>query len=183
MEDTKVGDAGMKHLCGFRQLRELFIGNTAVAGPGVEALACLPKLETVSLDRSSITDAALGHLKYLVHLRELDLSGAEKLNGTGLAALKGLTNLAKLDFFGSGVDDNGMKGVLSLGRLKSLNLFGTKVTGAGLAQIAELSELAQLDLTGIEVSNAQLAPISKLAKLRTLCLDFTPITDAACESP
>ncbi len=43
--EQRVTDAGLKHLRGMTDLRELSLGYTEVRGPGLEVLTNLPRLE------------------------------------------------------------------------------------------------------------------------------------------
>jgi hypothetical protein len=54
-----------------------------------------------------------------------------KITGTGLLHLKGLVNLEVLDVSGSPVTDAGLEHLHGLTELGELNLCGTKVTRAG----------------------------------------------------
>ncbi len=68
---TRVTDAGLVHLQGLPRLTEVFLADTAVSDAGVATLAALP-LESLDLDRTPITDAALAQPQNQRSLHTID---------------------------------------------------------------------------------------------------------------
>ena len=92
----------------------------------------------VSLDNSSVTDAALEHLKGLTQLQWLALDGTP-VTDAGLKHLKNLTRLQWLGLDATQVTDAGLEHLKRLSRLQSLGLGNTEVTDAGLEHLKGLT--------------------------------------------
>jgi hypothetical protein len=98
-----------------------------------------------------VGDAELERLSSLTQLRELQLWGGP-LTPDGLAHLKRLTRLEKLQLNLVGATDAGVAQLGGLHRLRFLNLFDNCVTDAGLAHLTGLTQLQELDVTFTSVT-------------------------------
>ena len=148
----KHADADLVHLKELTSLQTLLLGqnNTQVTNTGLQHLAALTKLETLSLMDTSITDDGLDHLKSLKKLKHLDVSGTLKqvnITDRGLVHLKGLTNLQTLNLnFCRQITDAGLvhlKGLTNL-QLLYLSAFVPKVTDAGVAELKKALPKCQI---------------------------------------
>jgi hypothetical protein len=121
LDNTIMTDAGLKHLVGLKQLRELYLRTTQVTDAGLKHLAGLKYLQTLALDETKVTDAGLKHLAALKQLRVLNLSDTE-LTDAGLKELAGFKQLRKLYLSGTEVTDKGKADLKkSLPKLKILD--------------------------------------------------------------
>ena len=66
-----VTDAGLKHVKGLTQLRDLYLDETKITDAGLEDLRGLTELRTLCLGDTQVTDAGLANLKGLTQLQEL----------------------------------------------------------------------------------------------------------------
>jgi len=155
LRNTKVTDAGLKHLAGMVRLRKLDLRRSAVTGSGFAFLAGLHNLERLDLDDAAVSDAGLAYLKNLPRLERLDLQNTE-VSDAGLACLK------------------------KLPRLERLYLSGTRVTDAGMVHLDQIPQLGTLRLAGCDISDAGLARL-KNAPHRYLNVRETQVTEAALE--
>jgi hypothetical protein len=62
LDDTTVGDAGVKEVCRNARLRRLWLAGTAVTDISLAALAALPDLEHLDVQRTRVTAAAVAKL-------------------------------------------------------------------------------------------------------------------------
>lgn len=131
---------------------------------------------TVVISGSQVTDAGLANIKSLVNVSKLDVSQTS-VTGAGLGALGGWTHLKSLDLSETKVDDNGLAHLSKLSQLNSLTLDGCPVTGAGLGNLKNLAELQSLRLDKTQVDDAGLATLPPLPGLKNLRLNETRITD------
>ena len=129
---------------------------------------------------TSVTDSELEHLKGLIHLQELDLSGT-KVSDAGLEHLKSLTQLQGLNLCVTKVGDAGLEYLKGLTQLQRLNLAHSKVNDAGLEYLKGLTQLKELNLSGSEVSDAGLEHLKGLTQLQQLSLNSTEVSDAGLE--
>ena len=94
--------------------------------------------EVVAVNLSSrpqVTDAGLANLKGLTNLQKLDLTICRKISDAGLVHLRGLTNLQKLYLAGTKVTDAGLVHLKGFTNLKNLGLSNTKITRAEIAEL------------------------------------------------
>jgi len=123
----------------------------------------------VDLNGDKATDAGLGPLEAMTHLRQLNLDGGH-ITDAGLAHVQKLSKLRKLYLTDAPVTDAGLAHLADLDRLEVLDLAGTKITDAGLAHLANLPKLQVLDLSHTAVTGAGLSRLKKLDELKELYL-------------
>jgi len=117
------------------------IGGTAILNEKGE-------VESLYLGQTSITDAELGKLQALPHLKRLFLNGT-KVTDDGMQHLQKLDQLVHLDLDQTQVSDAGILLLLELKKLRSLNLLDTKVTTVAMGRFQE--ELPQCRVASLIV--------------------------------
>ena len=104
----RVGtDAELEPLKGSARLSILLVGGE-VTDAGLEHLNGLPQLKELYLFSTAVTDAGLIHLKGLNALRKLCISGTP-ITDSGLKHLEGLTQLEGLSFAETRVTEDGVR--------------------------------------------------------------------------
>jgi hypothetical protein len=134
LADTRVTDAGLRHLTRLHALQELHLDDTEVTDEGLKTLANLPQLQILDLKRTKITDAGLVHLKPLQNLRGLYLTGT----AIGDGALEHLRCFPKLDtliLWDTAISDAGLRHLHGLFSLREIILWSTRVTEKGVAEL------------------------------------------------
>jgi len=126
-------------------------------------------------------DADLVYLRSLPYLEWLRLGAAVRMSDGGLAELRSLRKLVRLDLSAPQVTDGGVAHLAGLLRLRSLKLALPKLTDAGLVHLKGLANLEELDLSNTNVTDAALANLKGLSYLRELDLTGTSVTDAGLE--
>jgi Leucine-rich repeat (LRR) protein len=135
---AQITDAGLDHLTSLTNLRELTIGGNKLAGPGLQFLRQLPQLTYLDLGGSQRTDSGLWSITLtepgleavatVTSLKELRLAGTT-IGATGLALLKPLANLERLDLQNcKRVGDDALPVLSAMPRLRDIDLTGTAVT-------------------------------------------------------
>lgn len=101
---TKVTDAGLKNLAGFKNLTELHLENTGITDAGLDHLKGLTSLEYLNLYNTKVTDAGIQKLTSLTKLKALYLwqTGVTK---AGIAQLKGKLPAAQVNMGWTAEDD------------------------------------------------------------------------------
>ena len=94
----QIGDQGLAHLKGLREMQDLVLSST------------------------QITDAGLVHVQEMVELHTLQLNGCENLTDTGIVHLSGLKNLQVLNLNATQITDAGLPHLARLTNLQQLDL-------------------------------------------------------------
>ncbi|MCI0640424.1 MAG: sigma-70 family RNA polymerase sigma factor [Gemmataceae bacterium] len=155
----------------------LMLAGAPVTDDDVRQFDGLEKLESLNLQKTSITDVALRHLRPHKQLKSLSLAETS-VSDEGLKQLRQLTALESLDLRKTRVTDAGLCLLKENVQLKSLNLAGTAIGGAGLEEVAHLKQLQYLDLLACRLTEAAQKHLSRLAQLRFLNLAYCEGIDA-----
>lgn len=138
------------------------------------------RVQRVVLVGQHVTDDDLRILRPVEKtIRRLNLIYT-KLSGPGLANLRGMKSLERLDL-GANIDlqDEGLLYLRTLSSLDMLRVWDTKITDRGLYVVESLPKLRWLYLSGTAINGAGLVYLKKLPLLRGLDLRATQITDAS----
>lgn len=142
LRQTKVTDAGLRHLQGMPLLEDLVLGNADMSR--------VPRRQD-RMPTSPITDAGLAHLRDLKKLRNLTLEGLP-ITDAGLAAMDDLPGLSGFNLVRTQVKGPGLARFKSLSRLVGLSLEGSRVNDEGLAHLAGATKLQWLRLNGLPLT-------------------------------
>src|SRR5262249_4424396 len=116
-----ISDKGLASLRKLRRLSAVaFAGCTSVTDAGLGHLRDLP-LSHVHLYGTSVTSAGLAHLSGK-KLTYLSLNLCQNVDDAGLAHLKAMTTLDRLDLYGTGVGNAGLGHIAGNVNLTVLNL-------------------------------------------------------------
>ena len=130
-----VGDKGVTHLIGLRELKTIHLDHSHITDESLRTLAALPSLEEMSLQNHRFTDKGLSYLTDKHSLRRLCVGlGGTQITDQGLIYLKGLHNLELLDLQGAKVTDAGLEHLKGMMNLKDLWLGSTEASGTALQQ-------------------------------------------------
>ena len=127
----RTSDGDLSFITSLKQVRVVMLNATDVKGPGLARLKVLPKLESLDLTRSAITDEGLAYLDKLKTLKMLGLAGTG-ITDQGVIRLRQQSDLQELDLAETKVTDLSFQ-CLSRFRLKWLNVRGTLMTPSGIA--------------------------------------------------
>lgn len=141
-------------------------------------LAYLPKLESINLAYTKITDLALEHLIPLENVKDLNLYYAEYVTDAGIAHLKNWKNLEHLDVCGTKVTSSVFEHVSQMSKLKSLDVGFSRVTDDGFENLMGLERLEKLGFGGNKMSGVALPLLKLLPSLRELNVSGGQRTDS-----
>jgi Leucine-rich repeat (LRR) protein len=176
LPNTQITDKGLGHLNGMTKLQVLGLYECKATGIGFANLR-LPELYSVHLMNSPISDAGLKALAECSSPAQLVLRDCRDVSDEGLAHLKDLIQLTSLDLSGTNITDAGLVHLQTMQRLQHLKLERTKITDAGLAHLARLSKLDHIHLAETGVNpEAVLALRAKLRELHGVGLAVYPTT-------
>mgnify|MGYP001158258526 CR=1 FL=1 len=93
----QIGDQGLAHLKGLREMQDLVLSSTQITDAGLVHIQKMAELHTLQLNGcENLTDAGIVHLSGLKNLQVLNLN-ATQITDAGLPHLARLTNLQQLD--------------------------------------------------------------------------------------
>jgi hypothetical protein len=161
-DDCGISDAGLEHLASLKQLTTLSLRQNQIKGPGLKWLAGLTQLKSLDFG-CHVSSATYGkneiadkHIKDIEGLQQLEYLGTEGLNVTA----------SKLNF----------------PQLRSLTLgsaFREKMLeNEALGNLMKYRNLRHLTVTSDAVTDAGIALISNLQTLKSLKLHCGSVTDA-----
>lgn len=199
--DTKVTDAGLKHLNEVPKLGALaIINSTAVTDAGLANLTGLSQLQMLALVNTSVSDTGLEHLKNHKNISILMLPGNKGISDVGLAHLQGLTQLKQLNLTGTQVSNVGIEKLRhALPNCdiepKNVSRQGTSLDEGNVVSIIQRlggevernHELPNQPVTTVKFmdcenfTDADLAHLQRLPYLRFLAISNTRVTDSGLE--
>lgn len=169
---TSVTDIGVRKLQDVR-IYHLDLEETGVTDDTLPAIAAIPRLHVLILNRTKVTGFGLKHLAGCTNLFRLELEELPLANDD-LVHLKRMP-LKTLTLRAARVGDAGMKHILDLSRLQKLEL-STPVTEAGVgAVVTALPNIEQIYLFGMPTECV--AEVARLKKCRLLSLTDTHVTE------
>eukprot|EP01117_Protostelium_nocturnum_P016830 TRINITY_DN6740_c0_g1_i3.p1 TRINITY_DN6740_c0_g1~~TRINITY_DN6740_c0_g1_i3.p1 ORF type:complete len:783 (-),score=243.72 TRINITY_DN6740_c0_g1_i3:42-2390(-) len=144
---TRVNSEGIKWICQLTFLQHLTLMNS-ISDRDVNMICKnLTQLQSLMLISSNVAEAGLNDIAQLRYLRELQLTGCERVGDTGIAKLKPLASLKSLWLSCTGVTDQGMQHLIALSNLKTLVVTNCKITDQGLKYLILLEQLENLSLS------------------------------------
>lgn len=157
LAQTAVTDSGLRALARLPKLERLQLCGTRVTGSGFDAFAELPQLRELGLGSSAVEDSALAHVARCSRLEELFLGDNHALSDGGLAQLAACRGLRVLDLSGTRATSAGIALVRGMGRLAKVDLSSTAVDDAVLDCLRTLPALAVANLDDTRVTYGGLA--------------------------
>lgn len=159
-----------------RQYREFL----DVSDQDLAFLPLTPETQSLSLGRTSVTDAGLQHVAALKHLEWLDVAYTA-VGDAGLGVVQSAAKLNHLIAEHTRITDAVLETIAECRQLEILDLTGTRITDAGLAHVRGLTKLRELWIGQTAVSDAGLEYLAGLVQLETLDVDGTQVTRAGFE--
>jgi hypothetical protein len=155
-------------------LRNVYRGTSQPESLAREMGQAYSQLDQAYLDSLQVTDEDLVFVDPRV--KSLGLARTQ-VTDAGLAQLKGVEQLTWLDLSFTETGDVGLARFADATRLNQLSLEKTRLTAASMGLISGLRQLEELDLSQTSVTDDDLVGLSKLVKLKTLWLTGTAVTD------
>ena len=153
LEGSKITDAGLSHLSGLPQLKNLVLGSvnaeprvrstTAITDAGLLHLKNLKILELLSLNGTCVTDKGLSEIVSLPELWGLFLAET-RVTDAGLVSLQRAQKLTDVSLQNTAITDEGLRALSCLPNLYGLNLSNTRITDQGLSHLAAAPKLMKL---------------------------------------
>jgi len=155
----------------------LRVSKEALAKGALEAIAKLEPgaLDVLSLRKTGLTNEQLAALKGLKP--EGLILAATAVTDEGLANLKEMTTLQRLDVSGTKVTNPGIENLKGLEKMLWLDLAKTRIGDAAIGHIKGMKDLQILYANHLMLGDAAMAHLAEIKSLRRLSLASTKITD------
>jgi Leucine-rich repeat (LRR) protein len=154
------------------------LSNTWLTDADMAKLARLPRLQSINLSCTKITDRGLEHLAPLKNVKVLDLRYAESVTDEGVAHLKHWKNLEHLDVRGTKVTSTLFEHIARMTNLRSLDVGHSRVNDDSFELLEGLDRLEHLSFGGNKMSGAVLPSLKLLPALRELSVSGQQRTDS-----
>lgn len=175
LDSPQITEEGLRHLSALTNLRGLRLNHTATGDKVLDLVKALPALREFA-PGTNFTDEGLRHLRALrPKLGTLNLNGT-RVTDAGLVQIKGWNTLVGLDFYGSDFGDDGVKHLADLPSLNAVSLGNSRVTDAGMAHLKRSTSIELLYLWNTAVTDAGLVHLADLKSLKQLVLKGTKVT-------
>ncbi|MHC5539248.1 leucine-rich repeat domain-containing protein [Singulisphaera rosea] len=106
--ETKVTDAGIRHIRNMNNLNTLYLDRTSVGDDAMAGLATLPMLEVLMVSETQVGDLGVRSIAKLPALKVVNLVRSQ-VGDAGAVMLKSMPGLRPLDIYGSYVTPKMMK--------------------------------------------------------------------------
>jgi internalin A len=181
--NTSVTGHGFRLLAEEQALRKL-----EALGPGVvkhadlasQAISQLPRLRSVALLYSDLTDDGVEALSASTSLEHLDITGTVT-TGKGIATLAKVQTLRELLVGETCIDDAAVEALSILPCLESISMYRSNVTDRGAARLSTFPALRRIMLDGTRVTDEGLGYLARLKHLESLTVQNTGITQSAVD--
>lgn len=146
-----IGDAGAETVALKRNFPRIHLDSNLLTDKGAIALADIPLLTELTLQRNSIGSAGASALGSHLNLSRLDL-GCNHLGDSSAIALSHSTSLLQLSLKGNNIGNAGASHLAKSRTLVSLDLARTRVTDRGALAFCENQTLLSIRLNGLVLS-------------------------------
>ena len=130
-------------------------------------VARLPRLRSINLAYTRITDQGLEHLAPLKDVRALKLYFAESVTDQGIVHLKHWKNLEHLDLRGTKVTSTLFEHIAQMTSLRYLDVGYSRVNDDSFELLGNLDHLEHLAFGGNKMSGVALPSLKLLPALRS----------------
>ena len=163
----------LRHL---RNLTKLGTKDCSPLSDYVDAIAAMPKLQTLWLDGTNATDLDLKKLSYCTEIAVLGLRDT-KVTNAGIQNLVSMESLKNLKLSRTRVGGHGSEIFSELQGLEMLLLDDTQFTDDDVRHLCKIPNLTYLKLSRTSVGDKAVEYLARCSQLRTLYLDGTHITE------
>ncbi|CAI5462130.1 unnamed protein product [Closterium sp. Yama58-4] len=111
---------GIKHLYRLPRLETLYLNCTDVSDSALEGIGSSASIKLLHLWRTKVTDAGLAHLTALFPLKDLNATECRGVTNAGMVHVGRLTGLERLALTSTAVTDDGLQHLTALTKLTTL---------------------------------------------------------------
>ncbi|MFI4874081.1 MAG: hypothetical protein ACIALR_02010, partial [Blastopirellula sp. JB062] len=171
-----INDATAIQLAKLRSLRRIDLNQCEVSDQTLQAIAELPELRALYLERTAVTSAGVAALESCQNLEELMLADCP-IDDQALETIGKLPQLSLLSLSRTPITDAGMAHLHEMPNLRTLYLRGSAVAGQGFAHLKGSPELELIDFSDSSLDLNAIQTLQAFPKLDRLFLGRTPLDD------
>jgi hypothetical protein len=181
---TQITDRGMATVGTLTQLNDLFLNRTSITDTGLEHLRGHPSLTKLTAQIDGVTPASASLLRSLSALEEIGLS---QMNDDAMRAVA-TPSLRTCWFNQSEIGAAGLSALANETQIESLFLGLSTIATGALSALVAAESLVNLMLSRTSVGDDDVADIARIPSLGALDLSRTSLTDegvrhlAACRT-
>jgi hypothetical protein len=140
-------------------------------------LANMPRLKSLGVERTKITDGGAGSLARCKNLRSLNLSGCH-VTDQAVGALSESLSLTGINLDHTLVTGESLRYLSKMPSIQTISIWGCPVSDADLKPLANCPALYYLDLSGTQITADALPELAKIKGLKDLTAIHTPLSRA-----
>src|SRR5438105_1241570 len=137
LDGTRCTERGFAALAELPHLRRLTLNRSGVTDKELAVIVGCKELRELIIPSSQVTDAGLMHLSKLPRLEALDLSDNPRITDKGMPQIATLERLERLYLGKTAITDKGLFELKPLEGLRDLHVGGTKVTAGAAEKFAD----------------------------------------------
>jgi Leucine-rich repeat (LRR) protein len=176
-----INDHNIGRLRVFPRLGTLMLFQTPVTDAGLVTLQHLPALRDLTIIGSQLTDLGLRNISFVERLNNIEIwsFASEKMAITdrGLGHLQSLAGIRGLGFWGASIRGDGLALLRKPEQLVQLRLDGCEVTDGNMVNLKDMIALSHLSLAGNRIDGTGLECVAGASQLETLSLLGTDVQD------
>jgi hypothetical protein len=178
-EDPDAADDDwVRHLAHFSELKSVWLDRTHISDAAIGALLARSTIEDLGLQETATTSAAFEGLRPGTNpLRCLHASSTQ-LTDSGVDAISHCGGLVTLKCGDCRITSAAVRSLARCGCLENLVLNDTDVDDSAGPYLAALPSLVRLNLKGTKVTDEILPYLIGMRRLKSLCLDGTQVTES-----
>jgi hypothetical protein len=171
LERCECSDQLFEVLADSKKLKRLRLRSLSVSDLGLVKLATLDRLELLEItDCTGFSQQGLESIAPLIRLRSLTLSG-KAVDESVLLKLKSLSNITSLALRHAPISNEGFRVLESFPKIKELDVYGTSVSSDFLAKIPYPASLTKMKLRSSSIASTQIVQgIARFENLNALDL-------------
>lgn len=173
-DNSPVTDRALEYLCGNKALLSLSLNGTSVSNRSLLLITTqFPRLQTLRLCNTRVTDKGTAALRQLVDLKHLSLDG-DDLGDIGAENPGKIASLTSLSVGNTHIGEKGIESISRVPRLETLNVSGIRLSRQMLDTILTIRPLRYLDIRNTGIREAEAAGIIRKAPELDVVYDWQP---------
>lgn len=171
---SELSDDAILQIAELPRLRTVVVGGSGITDKSLEHLANFP-IQHLTVFRGSITSRGLQH--FASHeLRTLALNNCKQLDALDCDK-EFLVKAERINLDGVSITDRFVQGLVAARNLTDLSVRGTRMPPGSLAKIGSCASLGSLDIASLRITDDQLGAFLNLQNLTSFAVSRNQLTE------